>query len=651
MTIRSRFLAVLIAGVAIPTVVVAALSLHQFRANILDNYQTTSLSEMKQIERGFSFYLDWLSSSAAFLAKTDAIRQLDGSITKYDQSTDNAEPPSNVSEVESEAFGLMVDFGESREDLAYVYLGLSDGGYIQWPAGGLPDNYDPRARPWYRSGQEGGGKPVRVPAYADSNTGAPLLDYVVEFSTESGLTGVVGLDVTLKNLTDLISQVRLGESGYIVLVEDTGKILADPQNPDNNFRSINDVEAIYSNLDDHSNLQEIEWAGESWYVNRYTSTTSGWTFIGIVPSREVLAKVSQLQQFIIGISIVLVALFGGLGYWMSRVISRPIIAVTDGLNEAASGEGDLTKRLPANRKDETGQMARAFNDFSTVIHDLIVAVKERAGSLAQEAKKSTTVSQHIESIASAQSGSLEQISTASHEMVATANEVAQNCNHTAESADHCLAEVESGTELLRKTQDSVNLLATTLSDANTAMEELVEENRNITAILDTIRAIAEQTNLLALNAAIESARAGEYGRGFAVVADEVRELSRKTSHSTHEIDSLLSSLNERTILVSTKLAGSSEHSDSTVRTTNEVANTFHTIQEQVSRIRDMATQIATATEEQHSVAEDISQNVTGAYNEASRARDVAVNANQTAAALDGLSDDLGELVRQFKTRS
>lgn len=651
MTIQSRFLAVLMAGVAIPTVVVAALSLHQFRANILDNYQATSLSEMKQIERGFSFYLDGLSSSAAFLAKTDAIRQLDDSVTKYVQRSDNAKPPSEVSDVESEAFGLMVDFGESREDLAYVFVGLSDGGYIQWPAGGLPDNYDPRVRPWYLTGQEGEGEPVRIPAYADSNTGAPLLDYVVEFNTKNGLTGVVGLDVTLKKLTDLISEVRLGESGYIVLVEDTGKILADPRNQDNNFRSINDVEAIYSHLDDHSNLHEIEWEGESWYANRYTSSTSGWTFIGIVPSREVLAKVSQLQQFIIWISAILVALFGCLGYWMSRVISRPIIAVTDGLNEAASGEGDLTKRLPAHRKDETGQMARAFNGFSTVIHDLIVAVKDRARSLAQEAKKSTDVSQHIESIASTQFESLEQISTASHEMVATANEVANNCNDTAVSADHCLAEVEAGTELLQQTQNSVNLLATTLSDANTAMEELAEENRNITAILDTIRAIAEQTNLLALNAAIESARAGEYGRGFAVVADEVRELSRRTAHSTQEIDSLLSSLNERTLSVSTKLAGSSEHSDSTVRTTKAVANTFHTIQEQVSRIRDMATQIATATEEQHSVAEDISQNVTGAYNEASRARDVAVNANQTAMALNDLSEELGELVKQFKTRN
>ncbi len=649
MTIQSRFLAVLLAGVTLPTIVVAALSLYQFRANILANYQATSLAEMQQIERGFTFYLDGLSSSAAFLANTDAIRQLDSSVTKYVDRSNATEPPSDVSEVEAAAFALMDDFGRSRKDLAYVYLGLDDAGYIQWPNGSLPDNYDPRVRPWYSAGEEGEGEPVRVPAYADVNTGAPLIDYVVEFSTESGLTGVVGVDVTLKKLTDLISQVRLGESGYLVLVEDTGKILADPREPKNNFLSIDELETVYSGLDASSDLQEIEWQGEHWYVNQYTSPDSGWKFIGIVPSHEVLAKVSRLQQFIIWISVVLVALFGGLGYWMSRVMSRPIKAVTDGLNEAASGEGDLTKRLPAHRKDETGQMARAFNDFSTVIHDLIVAIKDRAKSVALEAKTSTEVSHHIESIASTQSESLEQISTASHEMVATANEVAQSCNDTAESADRCLAEVDTGTDLIRQTRNSVNLLATTLSEANTAMEELAEENRSITTILDTIRAIAEQTNLLALNAAIESARAGEHGRGFAVVADEVRELSRKTARSTQEIDLLLSSLNERTILVSTKLAGSSEHSDSTVRTTEAAADIFRTIQEQVSRIRDMAMQIATATEEQHSVAEDISRNVTGAYNDASRAREVAVNANQTAMMLDGLSEELGDLVKQFRT--
>lgn len=649
MTIQSRFLAVLLAGVTLPTVVVAALSLYQFRANILDNYQATSLAEMKQIERGFTFYLDGLSSSADFFANTDAIGQLDSSVTKYVDRSSEAEPPSDVSDAEAEAFRLMDAFGRSREDLAYVFVGLSDGGYIQWPAGGLPDNYDPRARPWYSAGKEGDGEPVRVPAYADSNTGAPLLDYVVEFTTRSGLSGVMGIDVTLRKLTDLISEARLGESGFLVLVEDTGTVLADPRDPDNNFRAIDELETVYSNLDADSDLREIEWQGENWYVNQYTSPDTGWRFIGIVPSHEVLAKVSRLQQFIIWISVVLVALFGGLGYWMSRVMSRPIKVVTDGLNEAASGEGDLTKRLPAHRKDETGQMASAFNEFSTVIHDLIVAIKDRARSVAREAKTSTDVSHQIESIASTQSESLEQISTASHEMVATANEVAQSCNDTAESADRCLTEVETGTDLIRQTRNSVNLLATTLSEANSAMDELAEENRNITTILDTIRTIAEQTNLLALNAAIESARAGEHGRGFAVVADEVRQLSQKTARSTQEIDSLLSSLNERTVLVSKKLAGSSEHSDSTVRTTQAAADIFRTIQEQVSRIRDMATQIATATEEQHSVAEDISRNVSGAYNDASRAREVAVNANQTAMMLDGLSEELGDLVKQFKT--
>lgn len=651
MTIQSRFLAVLLAGVALPIIAIASLSLYQFRASILENYQATSLAEIKQIERGFGFYLDWLSTSSAFLAETDVIRQLDGSVSKYFNRTNITSVPVGASDVEAEAFRLMEDFGQSRADLAYVYLGLSDGGYIQWPAGGLPDNYDPRVRPWFSTGQAGNGKPVRVPAYADSNTGAPLLDYVVEFEASSGLTGVVGVDVTLKKLTDLIGQVRLGETGYLTLVEDTGKVLADPRNPDNNFRSIDELDVVYSDLDARSELQDVEWQGEHWYVNQYISPTTGWRFIGIVPSREVLANVVQLQTFIIGVSMVLVAVFGALGYWVSLIISRPIKAVTGGLSEAASGEGDLTKRLPEVRKDETGQMARAFNDFAGVIHDLIVATKDRASSVSREAEMATKVSQRIESIASTQSESLEQISTASHEMVATANEVAQSCNDTAESADRCLAEVESGTALIRQTRSSVDLLAATLSDANAAMDELAEENRNITTILDTIRTIAEQTNLLALNAAIESARAGEHGRGFAVVADEVRELSQKTAQSTQEIDSLLSSLNERTLLVSTKLAGSTEYSDATVRTAQAAADIFRTIEEQVGRIRDMATQIATATEEQHSVAEDISRNVTGAYNEASSAREVAVSANETAVALNGLSGELDDLVRKFKTRS
>ena len=140
---------------------------------------------------------------------------------------------------------------------------------------------------------------------------------------------------------------------------------------------------------------------------------------------------------------------------------------------------------------------------------------------------------------------------------------------TADAANNSQQQVEEGRKLIVNTSTLVNELEAIIVDSNQAMTELADESRNITSILETIRGIAGQTNLLALNAAIEAARAGESGRGFAVVADEVRTLAQRTSESTEEIDTLITSLTQRTQVVSEKLSSSLDGSKQTVETTQQ----------------------------------------------------------------------------------
>ncbi|OOE47483.1 hypothetical protein BZG06_02790 [Salinivibrio kushneri] len=647
MSIKKRLLVVVLTGVILPTLIIAIVSLYQFRTSTLQSYEQSSYKEMQHIGNAFKFYLEGLAANAKMLGNSDALQRLDSSVTKYMGSTKAMTSKQN-SPAEARAYGLLEAMGESREDFAYVFLGLSDGGYIQWPQG-ESGNYDPRQRPWYQTGQGSGNNPVRVPAYQDVNTGAPLLDYVMEFQAQDGLSGVIGVDVTLEALTNMLGDVTLGESGYIVLVEDTGTVLADPNNPDNNFEPAQSVDSVYSGGNFSESLTAVSFSGKDYFVNQYKAPESGWRLIGIVPQQEVLGQVTRLQTVILSISLILVVVFGVLGYFMIQRISASIIAVSDGLSDAASGDGDLTKRLPVRSQDELGKTAGAFNQFVDVIQELIVGIKDRSTKLSSHADQTTQFAEQLDGASHQQRSGLEQIATAFHQMVATANEVSQNCNQTADSAQQCQSEVDRGMTLMNNTRAAVQEMATTLNEADSAMAELTKENDNITAMLDTIRGIAEQTNLLALNAAIESARAGEHGRGFAVVADEVRVLSQKTTKSTEEIDELLQALTQRTNQLSEKLQGSVEHSQTTTEATEEALSVFDTIQSLVGQIHDMASQIATATEEQHSVSEDINQNVTSVLEGANSAASTAEQTNATAAELRVVASELSELVNRFKT--
>lgn len=149
MPIRSQFILALLISIVIPVACITSLAIFEFRKSAVGNFEQASLSEIRQVDNAFSLYLNGLAEDVAYLAKKPELLQLDGSAAKYVDKAPAQMTPLQNGEKEASVFRLFDTFGQARPDLTYVFLGLSDGAYIQWPSGKNGQNYDPRKRPWY----------------------------------------------------------------------------------------------------------------------------------------------------------------------------------------------------------------------------------------------------------------------------------------------------------------------------------------------------------------------------------------------------------------------------------------------------------------------------------------------------------------------
>ncbi|MBA1205071.1 HAMP domain-containing protein [Pseudomonas capeferrum] len=631
----------------LPIALVATLVVLNLRGEARDDFLENSSREIRQVANAMNLFFEAIDQNVDYLAAQPLIASTGANLNKYM----SASPSNELGEQDKQVLDFFTRLAETHPGYAYLSYGTLDGGYVGWPAGQKFTNYDPRQRPWYQLAMANPGKVVRTGAYYWAVDDAVLVSSVRSVANQLGNPGgVVNVDVSLNSLTELVRKIKLGESGYLLLVEKNGNVLVDPRDAAHNFKQLASFGKGYDELAKAGKgMLEIELDGQRYMANVYPDDSLGWTFIGLIQTDEVMQSTTRLTWWTAIVALVLAAIFAVVGAAFAKLIVRPINSVTNGLEDIAQGEGDLTRNLEVRGRDETAQLASWFNQFLGAIRSLIQHIGQAASKILSTSSSSTRVSTDMAEAAGRQREAVDMVSTAFHEMVATANEVARSCSQAAESADSGQQQAREGQQQIDAAVKSVDRLSQEIEQSAQSIQQLERDSNAIQSILGTIRSIAEQTNLLALNAAIEAARAGEQGRGFAVVADEVRALAKRTADSTAEIDGLLGNLASRTAEVAQQMHASLDVSQQSVSRIGLARDSFGQIRESVDIIRDMNTQIATAAEEQHQVAEDINRHISQIHGDAQLVAELAEAARADSQNLAGLSNELDALVRRFRT--
>jgi len=322
------------------------------------------------------------------------------------------------------------------------------------------------------------------------------------------------------------------------------------------------------------------------------------------------------------------------GWKLANSILRELDNVGTRINDIADGEGDLTKRLDQDGRDEIADLARGFNRLLDKLQNTIRKVAASTESVANSSGELTTVSQQISANSeetSAQAGvvstataqvnqSLQTVATGAEQMTTTIKEISKNASRAAQVAGEAV-----------KTAEVTNAMVTKLGSSSA----------DIGQVIKVITSIAQQTNLLALNATIEAARAGEAGKGFAVVANEVKELATQTAKATGDISQKIAAIQGDTkgaVDAIDKIRG-------VIGQINDISNTIATaVEEQSATTNEMSRNVAEAARG----SGEIAQNIAGMAEAARNTSEGASNSQKAAQQLSTRSLELRELVEQFK---
>ncbi len=582
----------------------------------------------------------------------------------------------NALDGKDELFAGQGELGSNDKGRFSLYWSQSTPGQLEAEAMDEAQLADTSAGPsgtpynaWYTCPRDTG-KPCVLDPYFDDINGQQVLMTSIAFPLEQNgkVIGVLGLDISLASLQQLsvnANQELYDGKGHVSIISPAGLLAGNSRDA-----SLLGKPAVQAYPDHSSELLGLVGSGRSQFLEHDSMLrvleplqpipeSKPWAVLLEVPKHALLGPALKLEQqldqqrtddTLFSLVLALVAILGGvLLMWLTaRGVTRPILAVASMLQNIASGEGDLTRRLDYAKADELGTLAGWFNRFLDKLQPIIADVKNSVQDARGTADQSSAIASQTSAGMQQQFREVDQVATASQEMSATAHDVANSAAQAADAARGADAATRDGLAVIDRTTLSIEQLASELSAAMQEVEGLASSSEKIGSVLEVIRAIAEQTNLLALNAAIEAARAGEAGRGFAVVADEVRNLARRTQDSVEEIRQVIEGLQSGTREVVSSMHSSHKQAQGSVDQVEQAVSALRRIGDAVTVITDMNLQIASAAEEQSAVAEEINRNVASIRDVTETLAGQADESAQVSQSLNRLANHQQGLMDQFR---
>lgn len=512
-----------------------------------------------------------------------------------------------------------------RPQFLSAYFGTEKGQMISSPHIAV-DGYDPRKAAWYiNSMTNKGSTKINNPSISAS-TGQVVV--VPSKATDDG-SGVVGGNIDLSKLAEIVNKIQIGERGYVTILDKDRKYLIHPSIEPGTEATEDFVHYFYES---DSGVQNYKFKGKSKKAIFTTNQLTGWKIVGGIEMAEIKNATRGILYTTIFVILCAILIGGAIIFAIIRSITMPLQQLMHATKKIA--DGDLTEELTIRSQDELGHLSISVNHMIQKLRDLIGGVLSTSQNVAAASQQISATTEQVASGSTVQAEAAQTI----HEQF---NGLSIAINAVAESAEEAAKLASQTTSIAHAGGDTVSKSVESMTQVSAQMERLEEDSVKIGEIIEVIDDIAEQTNLLALNAAIEAARAGDQGRGFAVVADEVRKLAERSGEATTQITTIIKGMQANTHKSVVAVT-------SGVKQSQETGQAFKKIITMINETENKVNEIAAASEQQSSQANEVMgsiESISAASQEAAAAAEETAATSQSLAIL---AEGLNESVSIFK---
>jgi len=480
--------------------------------------------------------------------------------------------------------------------------------------------------------------------YISAFTNAPTVTISTPIRNKSGaVIGVFAADISLKALADIVSKVKIGETGYLDIVDNKGTVIYNPVNDrvinKESFAALDYVKQVMQGKAGY--MEAVSSRGDNTIASFSPIAKYGWGVVIYQPVSEAYKTLISTTMIVLVVVILAVVAAGLTAFYIARNITRPLQNLVN--VSRAVAQGDLTQSVAVGGISEVRNLAVAFEQMTAALRQIIIQTRNTADSVAAAAEElaasSGEVGKASEEVAIAiqqvSEGATRQVALSGNSTVAITGMVTNTSETTAAAQAVALASSKSeqaaewGKGQIHDAVDRIEQIRQQVDQAAAMIYALGDKSRQIGQIVDLITNIAGQTNLLALNAAIEAARAGEQGRGFAVVAEEVRKLAEQSQDAAKEIAAIIGAIQQETAVAVNAMDSGSKEVAAGVQVVQSSGTAFQQIFDAIKNMHVQVEAIVSLAERQQTASDEVDQAVHGI---ADAARINAASAEQVAAA-------------------